>query len=72
VLSDMSGRTVVYRDVDEDGDDEGIVGMLGLGPVIRAGAFERQTGDLEQVLGRPATSLEVAVAAALRAGVAAV
>jgi len=69
VLTDMVGRTVVYRDVDED---EGIVGILGLGPVIRSGAFERQTGDLEHVLGRPAASLEDAVATALRAGVPAV
>jgi len=66
VLSDLSGRTVVYRDVDED---DGIVGMLGLSPIIRAGAFELQTGDLAQVLGRPATGLEEAVATALQSRV---
>jgi NAD(P)H dehydrogenase (quinone) len=63
-LSSLSGRTVVYRELDRD---EGIVAMLGLGPVIRSGAFELQTGDLEQVLGHPPTSLEAAVAAAIDA-----
>jgi NAD(P)H dehydrogenase (quinone) len=62
VLTRMSGRTVTYR---EDADDDGIVGMLGLGPIIRSGGFEVQTSDLQRVLGRPATSLEDAVEAAL-------
>jgi len=39
--------------------------MAMIGPAVRSGAFERQTGDLEQVLGHPATSLESAVATAL-------
>jgi NAD(P)H dehydrogenase (quinone) len=64
VLTELSGRPVVHRDVDED---EGIIGMLGIGPFIRTGGFEYQTGDLEAVLGHPATSLEDAVAAALPA-----
>jgi NAD(P)H dehydrogenase (quinone) len=61
-LTELSGRTVVHRDVDEDED---VIGLLGIGPFIRAGGFERQTGDLEAVLGHPATRLEDAVAAAL-------
>ena len=40
--------------------------MQMIGPIIRAGLFERQTEDLEIVLGRPATSLQDAVAAVLR------
>jgi NAD(P)H dehydrogenase (quinone) len=60
VLGAASGRTVTYRDVD---GDEGIMVMFG--PIIRSGGFEVQTGDLESVLGRPATSLEDAVAAVL-------
>lgn len=62
VLTRVSGRTVTYREVAED---DGIIAVLGLGPVIRSGGFEVQTGDLETVLGRPATSLEDAVQAAL-------
>lgn len=64
VLTRMSGRTVTYREVTED---DGIVGMLGLGPIIRSGGFEVQTPDLQQVLGRPPASLEDAVEAALAA-----
>ena len=60
VLSDIGGRPVTYRDVDVD---EGIMEMVG--PLIRAGAFERQTVDLRRVLGRPPTGLAAAVAAAL-------
>jgi len=63
-LSSLSGRTVVYRELDRD---EGIVAMLGLGPVIRSGGFELQTGDLEEVLGHPPANLEAAVAAAIDA-----
>lgn len=63
VLSEVSGRPVTYQEVDSD---EGIVAFLGLGPVIRAGGFESQTPDLEQILGRPPTSLADAVAAAVR------
>ncbi|WP_448627122.1 SDR family oxidoreductase [Geodermatophilus sp. URMC 64] len=61
-LARISGRAVTYREVPED---DGIIGMLGLGPVIRSGGFEVQTPDLERVLGRPASSLEDAVEAAL-------
>jgi NAD(P)H dehydrogenase (quinone) len=61
-LTRTSGRTVIYREVT---DDDGIVGMLGLGPIIRSGGFQVQTPDLQRVLGRPATSLEEAVEAAL-------
>lgn len=61
VLSDLSGRTVTCREQDED---EGIMTMIG--EPVRFGAFERQTGDLEAVLGHPATSLREAVVAALR------
>ncbi|MEU9438543.1 hypothetical protein [Streptomyces sp. NPDC048252] len=32
---------------------------------VRAGALERQTGDLRHVLGRPATTLDEAVTAVL-------
>jgi NAD(P)H dehydrogenase (quinone) len=63
VLSEVSGRPVSYQEVDSD---EGIVAFLGLGSVIRAGGFESQTPDLEQILGRPPTSLADAVAAAVR------
>ncbi len=43
--------------------DEGMMAMIG--PAIRAGVLERQTEDLEQILGRPASSLCDTVAAAL-------
>lgn len=59
-LTNLSGRHVAYREMDHD---EGIMQMIG--PAIRAGAFELQTADLEQILGRPTTSLQQAVAAAL-------
>lgn len=61
VLSNVSGRTIRYREVD---GDEGIMAMIG--PLVRSGGFELQTADLERVLDRPATSLNAAVAAALR------
>jgi len=60
VLTELGGRAVEYREVD---GDEGIMAMIG--PFVRSGAFERQTEDLERVLGRPAGTLEDAVAAAL-------
>ncbi|HEY5783795.1 MAG TPA: NAD(P)H-binding protein [Microlunatus sp.] len=60
VLSAVTGRTVVHRDTDVD---EGMMAMIG--PALRAGVLERQTADLEQVLGRPASSLRDTVAAAL-------
>jgi NAD(P)H dehydrogenase (quinone) len=60
VLSDIAGRPIACREVDMD---EGVMTMIG-GPV-RAGLFEYQTQDLEQVLGHPATN-ETAVKAALQ------
>jgi NAD(P)H dehydrogenase (quinone) len=61
VLSSLAGRPVVSREQDED---EGVMTMIGA--AVRHGAFERQTGDLDAVLGHPATSLEDAVAGAVR------
>lgn len=61
VLGEISGRSVSYRELDAD---QGVMEMIG--PVIRAGGFEVQTEDLQRILGRPATSLEDAVAAVLR------
>ena len=61
-LSDVSGRLVEYREVDQD---EGAIGYMGLAPFIQSGGFERQTPDLETVLGHPAAHLHDAVAAAL-------
>jgi NAD(P)H dehydrogenase (quinone) len=63
VLSDVSGRTITYREVDED---EGIMTMIG--PAIRAGIFEHQTDDLERVLGHSSTRLGAAVTAVLQSG----
>ena len=60
VLSEISGRTIAYRELDED---EGIMTMIG--PAVRAGVFEHQTDDLERVLGHPGTSLRAAVTAVL-------
>lgn len=61
VLSDLSGRPVSYREVD---GDEGFLTVIG--PAIRSGAFELQTGDLASVLGRPPTSLRDVVAGVVR------
>jgi NAD(P)H dehydrogenase (quinone) len=61
-LAAVSGRPVSYREVD---NDEGAIGMMGIGPVIQSGGFETQSPDLEAVLGRPAASLRDSVAAAL-------
>jgi NAD(P)H dehydrogenase (quinone) len=63
VLSDISGRRVIHREVDED---EGIMVMIG--PAVRAGIFEHQTDDLERVLGHSSISLRTAVTAVLQAG----
>jgi hypothetical protein len=63
VLSDISGRTVIHREVDED---EG--SMIMIGPAVRAGIFEHQTDDLERVLGHSSISLRAAVTAVLQAG----
>ena len=61
VLSEVSGRTITDREVDED---DGIMTMIG--PAVRAGIFEQHTDDLERILGHPSTSLRAAVAAALK------
>jgi len=61
VLSDISGRTIIHRQVDAD---EGIMTMIG--PTVRAGMFEHQTDDLERVLGHSSTSLRAAVTAVLQ------
>jgi NAD(P)H dehydrogenase (quinone) len=63
VLSDISGRTIIHREVDED---EGIMTMIG--PAVRTGIFEYQTDDLERVLGHSSTSLRAAVTAVLQSG----
>jgi NAD(P)H dehydrogenase (quinone) len=60
VLTDLRSSRVAYREVDHD---EGVIAMLGIGPLIRSGGFERQTGDLEQILGHPPMSLPDAVSA---------
>lgn len=60
VLSEVSGRPVVYREAD---DEQGFLGMLA--EVVRYGGFEVQTDDLQRVLGRPAMSLRESVVAAL-------
>ena len=56
MLSEVSGRTITDREVDED---DGIMTMIG--PAVRAGIFEQHTDDLERVLGHPSTSLRAAV-----------
>lgn len=62
-LSEVSGRRVAYREVDQD--EGGAIGFMGLAPFVQSGGFEVQTPDLETVLGHPAASLHDAVAAAL-------
>ena len=61
-LSDASGRTVSYREVDQD---PGAIGFMGLAPVVQAGGFEVQSTDLQTVLGRQPADLHEAVALAL-------
>lgn len=61
-LSEVSGRPVAYREVDQD---EGAIAYMGIGAFVQAGGFEVQTPDLETILGHPAASLHDAVAAAL-------
>ena len=63
VLSDISSRTIIHREVDED---EGIMTMIG--PAVRTGIFEYQTDDLERVLGHSSTSLRAAVTEVLQSG----
>jgi NAD(P)H dehydrogenase (quinone) len=62
VLGEVSGRSVTYREVDTE---DGFLGMLA--EVVRYGGFEVQTDDLQQVLGRPPTSLRETVVANLQA-----
>jgi NAD(P)H dehydrogenase (quinone) len=61
LLSDISGRPVNYREVEED---EGFMTMIG--GAIRSGAFELQTEDLESVLGRPPAGPRDVLAAVVR------
>jgi len=56
VLTEVSGQPVKYREL--EGDE---VDPLSLTQVIRAGGFEYQTPDLQQVLGHPAISLREGV-----------
>ncbi|MFK4122046.1 NAD(P)H-binding protein [Streptomyces longwoodensis] len=60
-LSRSGGRPVVRRDRPDRAP--GARGWLE--EQVRSGALEQQTGDLPQVLGRPATTLDEAVAAVL-------
>ncbi|MFJ4483297.1 NAD(P)H-binding protein [Streptomyces longwoodensis] len=60
-LSRSGGRPVVRRDRPDRAP--GAQGWLE--EQVRSGALEQQTGDLSQVLGRPATTLDEAVAAVL-------
>ena len=60
VLTNVSRQPVKYREVEGDEADP-----LGLTQVIRAGGFEYQTPDLQQVLGHPPVTLREAVAKAL-------
>lgn len=62
-LSEVSGRPVAYREVDQD---EGAIGFMGLAPFIQSGGFEVHTPDLQAVLGHPAASIHDSVAAALK------
>src|SRR5450759_67627 len=61
VLSNVSGRPVMYRESD---GDEGIMQVIG--PMVRSGGFEFQTDDLTRLLGHPPTNLEDAVIATLK------
>ncbi|WP_326823150.1 NAD(P)H-binding protein [Streptosporangium sp. NBC_01756] len=60
-LTEVSGVPVAYREAADEADGA----MRWLNGQIRAGELEAQTGDLHQVLGRPATTLHQAVTAAL-------
>lgn len=64
-ISRVSGRPVAYREGSAD-----IPGAMGwLNGLVRAGALEAQTGDLEAVLGHRATTLEQAVTSLLTTAV---
>lgn len=74
-VAEQSGREVVYRDVPADAYAESLVGFgvpetfarvladSDLG--IRRGDLFTESGDLRRLIGRPTTTLEAAVAAAL-------
>ncbi|MEV8639291.1 NAD(P)H-binding protein [Streptosporangium sp. NPDC051023] len=62
-LAQASGVPVAYR----EGPDEATGPMRWLNAQVRAGALERQSDDLQRLLGRPPVSLARAVEAALRA-----
>ncbi|MGW3367452.1 NAD(P)H-binding protein [Streptosporangium canum] len=61
-LAEVSGVPVARR----EGADDASGALRWLNGQVRAGALETQTGDLREVLGRPATTLRQAVTAALR------
>ncbi|MFD8558616.1 NAD(P)H-binding protein [Streptosporangium canum] len=61
-LAEVSGVPVARR----EGSDDASGALRWLNGQVRAGALETQTGDLREVLGRPATTLRQAVTAALR------
>ncbi|MET8338322.1 NAD(P)H-binding protein [Streptosporangium canum] len=61
-LAEVSGVPVAHR----EGPDDASGALRWLNGQVRAGALETQTGDLREVLGRPATTLRQAVTAALR------
>ncbi|OUC90658.1 NAD(P)H-binding protein [Streptosporangium minutum] len=61
-LTEVSGVPVAHR----EGPDDASGALRWLNGQVRAGALETQTGDLQEVLGRPATTLRQAVTTALR------
>ncbi|MFI6798740.1 NAD(P)H-binding protein [Streptosporangium canum] len=61
-LAEVSGVPVAHR----EGPDDASGALRWLNGQVRAGALETQTGDLREVLGRPAMTLRQAVTAALR------
>ncbi|MEV7013201.1 NAD(P)H-binding protein [Streptosporangium sp. NPDC051022] len=60
-LTEISGTAVAYR----EGPDESAGPLRWLNAQVRAGALEAQSGDLERLLGRPATSVPQALAGVL-------
>ncbi|MER5325950.1 NAD(P)H-binding protein [Streptosporangium roseum] len=61
-LAEVSGVPVAHR----EGPDDASGALRWLNGQVRAGALEAQTGDLQEVLGHPATTLRQAVTTALR------
>ncbi|SFJ84487.1 NAD(P)H dehydrogenase (quinone) [Streptosporangium canum] len=64
-LAEVSGVPVARR----EGPDDASGALRWLNGQVRAGALETQTGDLREVLGRPAATLRQTVTAALRPAV---